>query len=203
MKSIPAKSSGGLGFPMLQTVLSGMELLGRLLSGGSKRKGAFEYFWDNFFVVDNPTYDNQDLCDIFRKAVRNGTAHYFFVHFGVCVDKLGNYNLTRTVEGDLNIDCLEFSEDLHRTYQRVKKELLEADPSSVLLTDFMRGYDSLLSELRSTEASIKSCVKDLPPKPLTDSVALPTRIPEELLNRGPRTTTSGFNSNASTITGRL
>ncbi len=159
---IKGRNFGGLGYPAIQTIAGGMELLGKMLSGGHKSKGAFEYFWEEYFAVVNPSYKDKHLMKIFRDAVRDGTAHYFLVKFGIQVSKEGRNNLTKTKENNLNIDLIVLFEDFHKTYNKIKQVLLESDEKSEILKKFYDGYKSLLSDLNDSKVFIREFIKNMP-----------------------------------------
>ena len=91
---LKGKNYGAVGYPMMSTVLAGMELLGGLLMPNLKpfdpRKGEsyFLHYWDNYFAVENPTYASLGL--LFRRLARHGINHVFLAKQGILVDK-GSY----------------------------------------------------------------------------------------------------------------
>jgi hypothetical protein len=162
VNEVPARPSGGLGYPSIQIILSGMELLGRVLSGGKEDVEAFNHFWDYFFIKDNPCYNNSRLKKIFRNSIRNGTAHYFLAKFGIQLSKGDDCNLTRTSNGELNIDIVTFYKDFLKSYSRIKAELMASSESGDLVNNFEVGYMNLVKDLRAAKMDIDSYIKDLP-----------------------------------------
>ena len=142
------KSSGGLGYPMLQTILSGMELVGKLISG-HKNRGAFDSFWGEF-KKDHPEYDGLD--ELFR-SLRNSTAHIFHARVGIQVSKSRKGHLTRTKEGCINIDALDLFNDFEETYKRVKQ--------SVLAGTMTHKYAAVEAELLKDHELIAQAVSKL------------------------------------------
>jgi len=133
------KDSGGLGYPMLQTILGGMEFIGMLIS--DKKDGlAFEAFW-NELAGDLPIYEGARKA--FR-AIRNSSAHFYLVHTGVSVTKDGVNHLTQTEEGFLSIDLVCFYRDFLTTYGRLMSDLL-GDPRRAL------GYSRVSRELTKSQ----------------------------------------------------
>ena len=164
---IGPRKSGGLGYPSMQTILSGMELLGRVLSGGKEDRQAFNFFWDNYFVKENQQYKNDRLKKIFRHSVRDGTAHYFLAKYGIRLTKDNKGNLTKTDEKELSIDIVTFYTDFKKTYFNVKTELLEGE-NEELLEQFMKGYKSLIKDLRAAKKDIDEYIKTISVYPKGD-----------------------------------
>lgn len=158
---VPAGKTGGLGYPAMQAILSGMELLGMVLSGGKWSTNAFNYFWEEHFAKDNPQYDQPGLCEIFRDSIRNGIAHLFLMKFGIRLSKAGKANLTRK-EGDLNIDVICFYSDFRKTYIKVKHNLLNAGMNSELLDSFSKGYTKLVEQLAASRCKVDRFMKAIP-----------------------------------------
>jgi hypothetical protein len=196
---IPARPSGGLGYPSIQTILSGMELLGRILSEDKANAVAFYYFWDNFFVKDNPKYGGQRLKKIFRNSIRNGIAHYFLAKSGIQLSKVDTGNLTKTPNGDLNIDIITFYNDFLKTYSRVKTELMASSEGEALVRSFETGYVKLVNDLKVAKVDIDEYTRNLSVYPQehfvgpsgtvigeachTSSSDLVTRLPDDTLGK--------------------
>lgn len=195
---VSARPAGGLGYPGIHTILVGMELLGKLFSGGQEDEHAFNYFWDNYFVQDNPQYNNQRLKKILRNSIRNGTAHIFLVKFGIQISKNNNGNLTRTQAGDLNIDLITFFEDFKKTFTRIREQILNTK-DEVLLSRFKKGYELLINELKASKVDIDEYVKNLPeyPSPEIRGVPTTTKVDSFATVSSQVITTSGYNGNAS------
>ena len=144
---IPARNEGGgLGYPLAQTILSGMELLGIILSGGEKDDKAFHTFWEEF-IKDNPSYNKTNLEKIFRVSIRHGTAHYFLTKFGIQISKNGENDLTKTRDGNLNIDVKVLNNYFQKTYQRIKNKI-NNETDGNLLKNYNKGYEKLLDDLK-------------------------------------------------------
>ena len=195
---VSARPAGGLGYPGIHTILVGMELLGKLFSGGQEDEHAFNYFWDNYFAQDNPQYNNQRLKKILRNSIRNGTAHIFLVKFGIQISKNNNGNLTRTQTGDLNIDLITFFEDFKKTFTGIREQILNTK-DEVLLARFKKGYELLINELKASKIDIDEYVKNLPeyPSPEIRGVPTTTKVDSFATVSSQVITTSGYNGNAS------
>jgi len=161
MIEIPAAATGGLGYPIVHTILSGMELLGLILSEGKKDEKAFNEFWDKFFIIDNPNYvDSKNrLRKIFRCSIRHGTAHYFLVKFGITITKEKKNHLQRMDSKTLNIDLIDFFEDFKKTYSRIKETLISGKDSA-LINKFNKGYNKLLRDLQGPRTEIELYIKE-------------------------------------------
>lgn len=163
---IRARTYGGLGYPAMQTMLSAMELLGLVISGGKRDQHAFYYFWDNYLAVGNPGYNaDPRLKKIFRNAIRNGIAHHFLAKFGIQLSKEDTGHLTRTETGELNIDVSTFCKDFKKVYSTVKNQLQAAQPNSNAIRGFKRGHRCLLRDMKAARTDIAQYVEDLPATP--------------------------------------
>lgn len=122
---------GGAGYPMVITILSGIELLGGLLHPGqytdspTKSEGYFNYYWSNYLTPVNQAYDT--LGGLFYKLIRHGIAHTFITKMGITVSKGqdgGRWHLALdSVQNTLNVDCLTFYEDFKQSCQHVQQAL--------------------------------------------------------------------------------
>lgn len=195
---VSARPSGGLGYPGIHTILVGMELLGKLFSGGQEDEHAFNYFWDNYFIQDNPQYNSTRLRKILRNSIRNGTAHYFLVKFGIQISKNNNGNLTRTLNDELNIDLITFFEDFKKSFMKIRELLLNTN-DKVLLARFKKGYQLLLNEMKASKVDIDEYVKSLPEYPNTEikGILTTTKVDSFATVSSQVITTSGYNGNAS------
>ncbi len=104
------QTHGAAGYPMLISILAGMELLGYLLMPDdevfSDKKGDayFENYWDNYLVQEEPLYT--DLGKLFRNLVRHGIAHTFLTKIGILVTKgSGKKIVVDSQAGELLVDA--------------------------------------------------------------------------------------------------
>lgn len=86
VNEVGQKNCGGLGYPVVHSVVSGIELMGLLISGKTKEEG-FNFFWEHYFKQEKPFYEGANTM-IYR-TVRHGTAHIFLVKAGISVTKSG------------------------------------------------------------------------------------------------------------------
>ena len=117
MASVPVPTSGrgGMGFPLVQTVMAGIELLGRLELGQGGE--GFRHYWGQHLIAVAPAYGAAGLDELFHKLVRHGIAHTTLAKGGdvVIVKHQPNLHL-RAWEGTLYVDCARLSEDFRESY---------------------------------------------------------------------------------------
>ncbi len=114
---VPQSGVGGIGFPLVQTVMAGIELLGRLELGKGKDKG-FRYYWREHLVSVAAAYGTPGLDDLFYQLFRHGIAHTTFAKGGdvVIVKHQPDLHL-RAWDGKLYVDCARLSDDFRQSYE--------------------------------------------------------------------------------------
>lgn len=131
IEHVPNKHPGAAAYPILLSVLSGIELLGALLMPSEKdysyRQGNdyFIYYWDKYLANGQPVYKNYG--EIARQLIRNGLAHLFTTKskIGVVRSRNGTH-LTIDKEGQLIIDATQFYNDFKNSYlNKAKPRLLD------------------------------------------------------------------------------
>ena len=147
---LDVKEPTGLGYPMLQTILAGMELVGGLLSG--KKMGAARDAFLRELERDNPRY-NEAVRNAFG-VMRNTTAHTFLVHTDVWVRKDGRCHLTKHGDHGLTVDLKTLLDDFEGTYRRLMDEMADGTRSA-------QGLRTLDRSLRYGRSRIKSLVRTL------------------------------------------
>lgn len=147
----PRKEGGGVGYPAIHTLISGMELLGLLMSGEEKEK-AFNYFWEEYLQKFFPEYNNDGLRNIFRNVVRNGTAHIFMVKSGVSISK-DNSNHLKFIkingENYLNIDLKILHNHFLKCYDEIKKDLVK-------INKFEKGYQNFNGQMKYAKEQVEN-----------------------------------------------
>lgn len=131
------EDKGGLGYPMLATIASGMELLGGVLQTdhiyedhARNSRSYFNSYWNDYLVPTNTAYEPH--ADTFWALVRNGVAHTYIAKVGITVSKnLPEAHLQRHGNNLLNIDCTELYKDFVNSYLCIAKPKLESDPNLV------------------------------------------------------------------------
>jgi hypothetical protein len=125
IEEAPGETGGGLGYPMLATVVSGMELLGGILQtekpyndSSRNSQGYFNHFWFTYLVPYKKEY--AEYNEIVWKLVRHGVAHTYIAKAAITVTK-GNKTAHLLTHGtnQLNIDCKEFYEDFLGSYKKL------------------------------------------------------------------------------------
>jgi hypothetical protein len=150
---LAAEGSGGCGYPMVQTILSAMELVGMLLSGHPE-SGGFDAFFSEF-TADHPEYAR--ARKVLYRAMRHSTAHLYLLHIGIAVTKNGCGNLTRRASGHLNIDLRTLHDDFLQTYERLMAEVEGGRE--------VHGLGAVLKKLSNVEKDVTELAEDLPPYP--------------------------------------
>jgi hypothetical protein len=115
---------GNIGYPCVMTILTGMELLGFLLSGDEKC--AFNIFW-NKLAQHNKIYKSNELRKIFRQVIRNGIAHDYFPKAGIYLHYDNPEKHLSMVENEkkaLYVSCTALFQDFKELYDKIKKELI-------------------------------------------------------------------------------
>ncbi|GEM_PF-4812282 len=115
---------GEIGYPCVMTILTGMELLGFLLSGDEKC--AFNIFWNKLAQHDT-RYKSNELRKIFRQVIRNSIAHDYFPKTGIYLHyDEPEKHLHRVVNGQegLYVSCTALFQDFRELYNEIKKELI-------------------------------------------------------------------------------
>lgn len=152
MLEVRHKDSSGIGYPCLITILSGMELLGILISGDKDH--AFKYFWE-MLETEIITYKSPKLRHVFRQAIRNGIAHYYLAKTGIYVhnDNPQNHLCKVTIQGvnGICVSCSALYRDFNTIYKQIKTELL-LDPSKAHL-------DTLLDSMNEGQVYVDEYLK--------------------------------------------
>jgi hypothetical protein len=165
----PDSPLGGVGYPMVVTTLSGIELLGNLLlpvsteaAGNPSHRGnqCFLYYWDEYLTAERPIY--QGLGRAFRQLVRNGVAHTFVAKGNIYVPRNGPYDLrVNRTTNCLAIDCIRFFRDFETSYQNRVRPIVDGTAQGALTTK--EDMQARLRELESRDLEESRRVfKDLP-----------------------------------------
>jgi hypothetical protein len=151
------EDKGALGYPMLATIASGMELLGGLLQTdhiyhdvASNSAGYFAHYWDNYLSKKTEAYE--PYRGTFWQLVRHGVAHTYIAKVGITVSKnLPEAHLITHARNRLNIDCNELYKDFVASYLELAKPKFEQDAD--FASRVQLNVDALLSgsETRSSQ----------------------------------------------------
>lgn len=123
------QDDGAAGYPMIATILAGMELLGGLLIPNTdpfdpdRGNDYFLNYWNNYFVQQNPAYTG--LGRLFRQLARNGIAHTFVAKPGIFVEKEGNKQMSiDSSRQEIYINCNVFYKEFEDSYLKLVKPIV-------------------------------------------------------------------------------
>jgi hypothetical protein len=140
----PGKKYGAVGYPMIATILSGMELLGGFLTPNAQQfnprgmRGNFLNYWDNYFVKEYPQYNG--LGDIFYSLIRNGIGHVFIAKHGIVVNKFaGPAILVDQTKKELYLNPNEFYKEFRESYLNRAKPILDGSDTTTGLNTTIIG----------------------------------------------------------------
>lgn len=149
----PGEPHGAAGYPMVLTVLSGIELLGGLLSADpfSKKKGDkyFSDYWENYIAKVIPAYAVSGLASLVYNLVRHGLAHTFATKVGIIVRKFSpikHFHL-KTSRMTLEIDAIEFYKDFECSYRSMVRLLVfGTTANSAMRNRMQQRLEEMISE---------------------------------------------------------
>lgn len=110
---IPNSNSGACGYPALQTLISVMEMLGRLCCGKTDQP-AYSYIHKRLA----PKYDSDEIVENVYQQFRHGIAHSSLAKGGVVLKKDGDANFHLTENGK-NIDVRIMLNDFKKFYEKL------------------------------------------------------------------------------------
>jgi hypothetical protein len=141
MAGLPADiGPGTLGVPMVLTVFAGCELLGGILSAGTKRTAFVTYWVERLY----PGADRAGAEALYR-LVHDGVGHAFIATPGLRVTRTRDErHLTR--DGDaFVIDALTLHDDFRASYALVRREMVERGQPA--LFELIAWHENVSSEL--------------------------------------------------------
>ena len=155
---LEGRKYGGVNYPMLMTILAGIELLGALVNPrGSVKKinnkkviegdAHFVHFWQRYLSEDNLKY--KGLNNLFYHLLRNGIAHTFIAKHNIYVYKSSPHHLSYEItKPELVVGCKEFAKDLKTTYEKRIVPILsvknEKNPDIISRGRMQSNLDDLL-----------------------------------------------------------
>lgn len=150
----PIGNCGGCGYPLLQTIISGSELCGRLELGYLKKDGGEESF--AYFIKEYMPTFYHSLSTLYG-VFRNTPAHIFIT--SVNIFKGGNKHMIVT-DGVLEINIVELANDFIEAFTKFRTKLLSSEGKE--LDRYLANITKLQSKLLG-EAKIiaKELGKDL------------------------------------------
>lgn len=148
----PGQDDGAVGYPMISTVMAGIELLGNLLLPTSdpfdpnSGNNYFYNYWDNYFAKHKPIYTN--LGQLFRTLIRHGVAHTFVAKPGIFVTKGNNQEIRLdTTRQELYVDCNVLFNDFKQSYIDLVKPLVSGTIPTPITTS--RNMQTRLDSMSS------------------------------------------------------
>lgn len=144
---------GGCGYPKLQTIISGMELLGLLLPEGEIKEGKkhekhFLNFWNNYLTKFDERYKNKGF--FIYNLVRHGLAHNYTTKYGIYIGSEKDFSVEHfwfSIEHQqFFIDPDKFKEDFYKCYkERVSPLIYNASAGN---TDLITINEKLTNMLK-------------------------------------------------------
>ena len=146
------KLYGAVGYPIVMTSLSGIEVLGALTSrtkfvagNGAAR---FREFWRNFLYAERPAFSKLDT--LVYEFVRHGLGHSFMTKPMVVITKYrAAEHLCRRNDDVLSIDAFTLADDLERAYVERVKPRVNGDLRPVMEARFREMRDTDWEERES------------------------------------------------------
>lgn len=153
MSVIPVGNCGGCGYPLLQTIICGCELCGRLESG--EWGGSGEKYYSYFITEYLPSYYHSlsSLYGIFR----NTPAHIFITSVNINKDSTAHMVLVNDV---LEINILELASDFIKSFARFKTKVLSSEGTE--FSKYNSNINKLFSKLQGEARQISKVMKKDP-----------------------------------------
>lgn len=195
MAKFNVKGNGNCNYPMVMTVLFGIELLGTLTypkclgfeesNSGESCEGEaapevgnpqFTWYWKHFLTPANPgRYKVKgNIGELIRSLVRNGLAHAFLIKPGIEVRKFDpESHMKSSARSQLIIDSTEFAKDLKRSYWDYIRPIIDGKPAIIKghTTSLQTMQDRLIelasSYVRDAQKSFGDLKGEIPPVPAT------------------------------------
>ena len=153
------QNDGAVGYPMVSTIMAGIELLGNLLIPTSDAfnpnlgNNYFLNYWNIYLTKQYPIYTN--LGSLFRKLIRHGIAHTFVAKPGILVTKGTNQQIKLdTPRQELYVDCNVLFNDFKQSYiSLVKPIIFETSPYPLTTKANMQGRLDSMSARYSADAN--------------------------------------------------
>lgn len=165
---MPGEKYGNLGYPIIVSCISGMELLSLVLQQSplptdyyNSQHNYLNYYIENYLGQIQPNYKQNKLPIIIKRLLRNGIAHMFISKPDVIVVKSQkDVHLKKDdVHDVIYIDCIELVKDFKTSYETLVKQIIDA-PKSGDLTNTVQ-IQSRIDELTNYLANETNSVLDL------------------------------------------
>jgi len=126
LQCLPGCDAGAAVYPLLMTTLSGIELLGGLISQNKfdkyKNDEYFSNYWNKYLLKVDQQYKGFEK--LVRNLIRHGLAHTFLTKHGVLVVKYSGHLKSRSaiyldlINKTVVVDCVKFCQDFKTSYQQ-------------------------------------------------------------------------------------
>lgn len=179
----PGQDKGAVGYPMIMTICSGIEVLGALLYPNPIKKltnnigrDHFRHYWDNYLVAHKSSV-YLGLAELVYSLVRHGVAHSFIAKGGVLVYKPRPSTIIPENLRHMNVDVsrqtisinpVEFFKDFSNSYFGLIKPIIFSSARNPLKNDMQARLNELLS---SYEAQAKKEFEKISPEQTSTTTA--------------------------------
>ena len=210
--SVPKGEVGEGSYPMLASILAGIELLGTLVnprgsitvtSGKKEIEGNrhFTHFWLNYLSEYDKKYKGFEK--LFYDLLRNGIVHTFMVKQNIVVFKNHKKHMACSKKPPLLIvGCDQFFKDFRQTYERYIQSILKSGTTKTgvdrnkmqaNLDEILQLYSDQSDKQFSSEYTPETSTGIILGKVITSGASLSPIDIDELINAGGTTTPSGIN----------
>jgi hypothetical protein len=147
-EALPNEAQGDLGYPMLMTCFSGIEMLGALVSPKHldfARDGHIRFFkyWKDFLYVNDP--DRSKLGPRVYQLGRHGIAHTFAAKSGILVTRKPSDGHLVQVDEELLVNAVQLARDLRSSFDTRFKTFITGageEAATIVLKAFQDAYSS-------------------------------------------------------------
>lgn len=178
----PGEQYGGVGYPMVATILSGMELLGGLLTptaatfNPDSGNDNFLNYWDNYFAQQNPAYTG--LGGLFRQLMRNGVSHTFVAKPGIFVEKGTNRQMSiDVVNREIYLDCNVLYREFRDSFDKLVQPIIDSTITASTSKSTMQARLDQLSTVYSSDSLRLFSQLPMPLNPSTINTHVRAAVP--------------------------
>lgn len=157
MNKIDVKGAGNCGYPMLMSILSGMELLGGLIDeytwNGGKGRKYFRRFYEDYFEKYNKSYEGR--ADEFYDLLRHKLAHTFLTAIKFQIAK-NSFPAPITKDGeseiiDVGLAFADFKKAVVVIKNDLKSNIDLANLFNARLPEMLKEYGGLFPETSASD----------------------------------------------------
>lgn len=144
LNKLKGQESGKCYYPMVMTIISGMDLLGTFPYGKrSAGKECLQKFFDKYLC------EYKHVTAIFYELVRNGSAHYYLVKKGICIRRSMNDLHLKRYKNQFYIDLDCLYKDFLKAYKHAKTDIID----NITNEDgtYKKGYDELQFSIKADD----------------------------------------------------